>query len=393
MWGDYNLEYASMYPYQKVKNIQPSGENDTLLHERELTRVLASIGRFGEIVTGDTRRDLLQAIDMNPLTFEIGTRLCADELEPDDVGYFVKVSSVSEDTVAVRNLAKMINPSTFKEKGYTHDLENLSKYTEVVVYDVVSPTKSVIFRTTIHERNPSGVDILVDGYFLGDISLDEVEPKRDLLQQLMSYYFPETTAFRFKRRLHVPIDFCGNVAFMTYLFVCHLKDHGNYLQISRNYMMRMKLEMTEMIEVLELHDSFLGQLRLDEIDETAHPFITTEYKDTDNLEDLETMGWRVVDVEGDGNCGFYVVILGLENNGIREYYVDTRRKGIKNITESEEWIRQLGRIRKAMRSHSEHMLTVIYPKEQRNYEEQIWWGAEILEEKHVDGYMDEKRKD
>jgi hypothetical protein len=57
------------------------------------------------------------------------------------------------------------------------DLHDLSKYTEVVLYDVISPTKSVIFRTTIHERNPSGVDILVDGYFLGDISLDEVEPK------------------------------------------------------------------------------------------------------------------------------------------------------------------------------------------------------------------------
>jgi hypothetical protein len=85
-----------------------------LLHEREMPLVLASIARFGKIITGVDRAVLLEPNNIDPRTFQLATRLCAKELEPDDVGYVVTCSLVNQGTVAVHNLAK-IKPSTLKK--------------------------------------------------------------------------------------------------------------------------------------------------------------------------------------------------------------------------------------------------------------------------------------
>jgi hypothetical protein len=34
------------------------------------------------------------------------------------------------------------------------------------------------------------------------------------------------------------------------------------------------------------------------------------------------LGWNIIDVLGDGNCGFYSLILGLEDLGIKTFAVD-----------------------------------------------------------------------
>ena len=155
MWEEYNHNDASMYPYRKAKKIEPSGEYDEMLHRREIPHVLASIARFGKSVTVD-RNVIIESNDIDPRTLPLATRLCAEELEPEDVGYLVTFSLVNQKTVAIRNLATM-NASTFRNNKQRDGIEDLSQYTEIVVYDVISRTKSVIFRIAIQERKQSGV--------------------------------------------------------------------------------------------------------------------------------------------------------------------------------------------------------------------------------------------
>ena len=343
MWGDYSQKDALTYPYKAVKKIAPTGRYDEMLFGRELHQILGSIAKFGRMVEVDSVVDLGGDMQKSE-SLSLVNRLCNGELHPRDIGYLVKCAAVDQPYVTTINLSTI---RSLPSSRWRDEDNNWGKYTEIILYDMISRNKSVVFRLEVKQKN-SRAQVNVDGYFLGDVSLHDIEPQRSKVQRLILLYFEEdTTTIKFNRRLHVPSAFCIDMNFMTYLFVFHLKEHGDYLQISGDYMLRMKLELPETIDVLELHDNYFGQLRLDDIEE-SHPFITTKYKGKDHLELLEEMGWRVVDVEGDGNCGFYVIILGLENMGIKEYYVDRRAKSPESTNESDEWIHKHYFLRRAM---------------------------------------------
>ncbi|KAG9298449.1 hypothetical protein G9A89_000315 [Geosiphon pyriformis] len=44
----------------------------------------------------------------------------------------------------------------------------------------------------------------------------------------------------------------------------------------------------------------------------------SKYKDY--LDNLKAFGWKLLDVDGDGNCGYYAILLGLENIGNMDYH-------------------------------------------------------------------------
>jgi len=93
---------------------------------------------------------------------------------------------------------------------------------------------------------------------------------------------------------------------------------------------------------------------------------------------LRAFGWALVDVPGDGNCGPYVLILGLENYNrtlYNPFYVDESGQevgGRRDIDEGDlklEWQKQTIRIREDLRRHSIRLLKTKYKLGQ----EPPWW--------------------
>jgi len=51
-----------------------------------------------------------------------------------------------------------------------------------------------------------------------------------------------------------------------------------------------------------------------------HDFFTDENSmEDDKIAHLRSLGYEAIDVEGNGHCGYYVTILGLQNLGLRTY--------------------------------------------------------------------------
>lgn len=205
-----------------------------------------------------------------------------------NVAYLVKRIPVDKPCITTVDLSTI---QSLPSSEWRAEIRDLSKYSELIMFYVISKHRSgVVFRRTIQHKK-SGSDVDIDGYFLGDVSCQDAKPYRKTVQHLI----PNTTSFQFNRRLHVPPSFCSDNAFLTYLFVLHLKNHGDYLHISEDYMLRMKFDLPYTIDALELHDAFFGHLNLYDIDEMSYPFLTSEYKGKDHLEVLvEDLGWHVV---------------------------------------------------------------------------------------------------
>lgn len=54
------------------------------------------------------------------------------------------------------------------------------------------------------------------------------------------------------------------------------------------------------------HDEYFGSFTFDAVTASTHPFVT---KELENVPELIENGWAVIDVEGDGNCGYYALVL------------------------------------------------------------------------------------
>lgn len=92
---------------------------------------------------------------------------------------------------------------------------------------------------------------------------------------------------------------------------------------------------------------------------SEYPFVVEKDEDdiTDDDGKLSEKGWRLIDVLGDGNCGYTSLILGLENHNKKSYnplHVDETGQPIdandavasKKFDLERKWWTQVLRIRK-----------------------------------------------
>jgi hypothetical protein len=143
-----------------------------------------------------------------------------------------------------------------------------------------------------------------------------------------------------------------------------------------------KFNLAAVRQFWQCHDKWLGQLNIEKLSTTTHPFITDKFKMRDNLDDLYKLGWTVQDVEGDGNCGFYAFILGLLNVGNPDFYVPYT---VNTPDYKTEWRKKVYEIRHVLRDHSQHLLRWVYPKKSRNLEDDMWTFAQALSHEEIDG--------
>jgi hypothetical protein len=117
---------------------------------------------------------------------------------------------------------------------------------------------------------------------------------------------------------------------LAYILAVQLHQHGKYLSLDNKKLSIYKWKCFQGFH--STHDNWLGKLSLD----SRYSFVVhTENNDDDGQ--LKALGWAFVDVPGCGNCGPFVLILGLENNNrtlYNPFYVDKRRQevgGRRNI--------------------------------------------------------------
>ena len=112
-----------------------------------------------------------------------------------------------------------------------------------------------------------------------------------------------------------------------------------------------------------------------------HPFITNEFAETDNLYELENMGWKCIDVSGDGNCGYYCLILGLESNGNFNYSPRTPCNDsiMQNNT---PWQDKIFSLHKSLQHRSEELLQILAHSEKSQHGGGCWMQMTKSQEKN-----------
>ena len=370
-----------IYPYERDVNIV-TGHRDVV--RRPIAWLVASLKIYGELlesgqVTFATDEALLEARSQPVSAL---TRLCGDALLIGDFSVFGEHINQynTEDTVAID-----INLITHtKTHGVETESPDIRHCKEVILYKHLLANKWAILRSSIQSHDKES-KIIVDGYFIGDVDLTEVTVFVAEADSLFPIYFPLVSQIIWKQRLHVPNTFARDKVFLAFLFVYYLQRHGNYLDLSLQKILKHKFDSLSMRSFLELHDDWLGRLDLTAINHYSHPFLDDSRQKEGNLLDLHLLGWKVLDVKGDGNCGYYAFLLGLENVGIRTFHVDTSDSLVNVIHRSEPWKHKVFELRHRLKEHSELLLQNIYAPGSRNYIDEMWTIAGAFTDVQVDG--------
>ena len=389
LWNDFDSEEAPFqYPYETPAiDIEPKFKDP---YCRKPSRLIASISQFCKLIQ-DEEIHIVNDQDVDIRIFQplgVTARLYANELSERDFNAFGEVLLRYSTKKSVAINAKVL-PQDRNEELHPA-LANLSQYEEIIFYRSYSEKKWAILRVSIskEKRKNKFTDIVVDGYFLGNVTMSEVEPVTFHLHNILSASFPYGSTVplvQWRRRVHVPLDFAEDNVFLAYLIVHYLQRNGNYLDISSETILLHKFDFSSTKTLLHYHDAWLGQLQLHKIDSSSYPFVTESYKGEEDLSIVEELGWHVVDVEGDGNCGYYSLLLGLVNIGIMDYYIDTSDKPPVKMTRQNPWRDKVIQLRKDLREHSEEMLENIYTKETRQFPDLMWTLAGILSESDLEG--------
>ena len=149
----------------------------------------------------------------------------------------------------------------------------------------------------------------------------------------------------------------GLLALLLSLFLNH---RGQYLTITKRMVNTFKYAAVK--ELRLFHDSWFGQLDLNFFEDKKHlfPFIEIEdQQEVDRIKEIQELGWALIDVDGDGNCGFYSIALGLANIGNNTYAPPSSpNQAHISMNLSPEWRSQIFSLRKDLQKQSLLLLKV-----------------------------------
>ena len=160
-----------------------------------------------------------------------------------------------------------------------------------------------------------------------------------------------------------------NKTILTFILLKEIHHHGKYLDLTFDKVTRHKLSILS--DFIECHDEWLGKIPNPFITTKPFPFVkippkkTSKNMVTDKFADLTKLGWTVVDVVSDGNCGFYCLILGLENIGRTEYSIRQPSTFEMAMYRNVPWQFNVMRLRQQLQQESRSLLRNLYPPESR----------------------------
>ena len=325
-------------------------------YQRNAASLLASVASFCKKV------DVSKVRDITPSELiQIG-RICNNQMTLEDYEKFVdslrESLSILDDqsTILHLNLLKLDETSTNMSIPHLKEYERfiLSSYTATgkVIIFLISPTKPTI-----------------NAYCTTVIPFEEAKDTLKQLLKLLSTAFGK--AFTVQLRLQVPESFHPDPLFTALFLIAIIYQRGKYMKATESSILKFKLSMIR--EFIIEHDEYLGKLDLATVNSFSYPF-QLPHRPQDSYTLLEKKGWQVMDVSGDGNCGYYSLFLGLKNVGINDYQTDTQ--GVSQRVGLRRWQKQVVAFRQHLREGSVLLAGEVFPEGSPN-RSLAWWNDEL----------------
>jgi hypothetical protein len=239
-------------------------------------------------------------------------------------------------------------------------IQDLTNSERVILSSYSSTGKVILFHIIPSKSS-------VDAYCTTIIPYHEIKGTLEQLLKLLSTVFGKT--FSVKLRLQVPQSFHADPLFTALFFVATIFQRGRYYNATETSILKYKLWVIR--DFIPEHDKFLGKLERHKDTKYSYPFLKP-HREQDSYTLLEQKGWDVMDVEGDGNCGYYSFLLGLRNVGIMDYHIDTQE--VSQRIGIPQWRRLVIALREHLKEGSEKLFSEVFPAGSPNRTLDWWFG-------------------
>ena len=316
------------------------------VYDRNVPRLLASLSHFAQLLRDD------ETVLPNELPIDYVhrcIRICNDSMIPDD---FTTISSVLP-LFSRKKSSKLLDVNTLAKSNsdLLESLPDLLPYEQVIIPHHVSEKKWIIVFVMMSSRT-------IHSFCIGD---DCFHAEMQITSKLLGIFgnlLPGTACTQ--QKCEIPKELHKDAVLIALILQGYLHQRRNYLDLDQSTLAVFKLYMLRRLRIL--HDEWLGKLRMEDVTEQTHPFlhrpekekekgeeqkeddenqdeqkaddenqkdkvVEWDYELPNDKEDLDNSGYFIIDNAGDGNCGYYSLIFGLENNGIRECSVDAGNVG------------------------------------------------------------------
>lgn len=339
-----------LYPFDQTTDLVEEFSDS---YHRSREWLLASLAHYGTHIHDPPSTIPPRLRQMCPII----TRFCQSALSPDDMYLLLQFSPPIE----AKGRALICNTQILHEEH--HDLLEIiafhDQHHQLVFLNHVEQDKWVVFLVNLPKLE-------YEGYVIGDCPSDELSALQYKLGVVLGECYGEK--FMYRQRLKIPSSLTVDPVFMVYLLAKCLHNREGYLDLTVD-----KINIHKCVVLtpfINLHDRWLGKLDLAEVNISTYPFLATKmYKD--KLNNIEDSGWAIIDVLGDGNCGYYSLLLGLENNENYSY-------SARSDPSIEAWRTKVVELRKRLQVQSRRLLQTEYGSGRR--EQKFWeltdvWGA------------------
>ena len=342
-WHDTRLQDSIHYPYIISERL-PKKYAD--LHRRDIYSLLASLRCFGYRIM--TNQNSTVSISDEIRTFiPTVTRFCENTSQQHDLPtlfenippYVTKSRVIFLSTVLQNNAMELIMR--------THDL---SSYEHIIF---VHPDDNDSF--TIYYFVPSQRSL--DLYIIGHNNMESITRICNTIASCF-YLLTAASQLSIRQRLQVPTTFPHNNTVFTFILAMTLHSHANYLDLNSDTLAIQQLLLLP--DMLQIHDASFGRLDSHSINRRSYPFFTKINPKEDDPDEVNSLGWSIVDVLGDGNCGYYSIILGLENHGISTYSPILRSIYQQPMNRSISWQDCIMNLRQDMFTKSASLVETIF---------------------------------
>lgn len=347
-WLDIRPEDALEYPYTVSERL-PQIYTDA--HGRNIYSLLASLSRFGHRIGSNiSSQETSQDDDVVSTFIPAVTRFCENTLQPNDF------RTLFENIPPHQTKSRVVFLSTALERNASElivSINNLITYEHIMIIHTNSDEAFSIYFFVPSRRT-------IDVYFIGEKNMDIATRICNTLHgiYLTLHDIDDITV---RQRLQTPPSLPYNTTLFTYILAMTIHAHANYLELNHDTMTIQQLVFLS--EMIELHDSRFGRIDSGSLNRRSHPFFDTFNPKTDHPEEVQSLGWSIFDVLGDGNCGYYSILLGLENIGNSMYSPTTHRPTYaQRMNQSNAWQISVMNLRLDMRTHSLSMVESIFTR-------------------------------
>ena len=321
------------------------------VHNRDIYSLVSSISRYGYRL--QSKQAVIPEPDLDKIIPTI-TRFCDNTTTQDDY----------------RILIDTYPPSPMKSRIVFHSTILRNNASEL--FGTLSDIRTYEQVLFVHGDDTSAFTIFLlfpaqaklELYFIGDTDMIQVEDLVRRINGCFSLLMPNSS-LNTRCRLQIPLTFDVDRGVMAYILVLCLHGRYNYLELNAKTIAIQKLQV--LMEFIEHHDNWFGRVNVADMTKLSHPFFKGVNPATDNPEEVNALGWTIVDVQGDGNCGFYSLILGLENNNIFDFSFIQPINRFIPMRRNKPWQYNVMKLRHRLQKKSQNLVRAFFGDEYREY--------------------------